>query len=183
MQPRPPIVVKPYAAIANDAPAAAAIEAVFFASSNTKSFADEAARAAFRERWLGRYLLLFPDCCFVAVDAVGNPVGYICGSLEDPARNHRFADQPHFAHFAHVTPDYPAQLHVNLADSARGHGIGRLLIDALVARAHAAAAPGIHAITSRGARNVGFYTANGFSEVAAATIGDKQLVFLGRNLR
>jgi hypothetical protein len=37
------------------------IDAVFFQSSNTQTFADAAARTAFRERWLGRYLSHDPD--------------------------------------------------------------------------------------------------------------------------
>ncbi|MDO9383645.1 MAG: GNAT family N-acetyltransferase [Hyphomicrobiaceae bacterium] len=175
--------VVPYAAVATDASVRAALDAVFFSSSHTKTFADDAARLAFRERWLGRYLQHFPDCCFVAIDVDGQAVGYICGSLQDPARDPRFADQPHFAHFADLTPAFPAQLHVNLAQAARGRGIGRLLIEALAAHASAAGAAGIHAISSRGARNLGFYAANGFTEAGSASIGDKELVFLGRSLR
>jgi GNAT superfamily N-acetyltransferase len=175
--------IVPYGAVAMDASIQAALDGVFFSSSHTKAFANDAARIAFRERWLGRFLDHFPDCCFVAIDTDGSAVGYICGSLQDPARDPRFADQPHFSHFAALTPAFPAQLHVNLAQAARGRGIGRLLIEALAAHASAAGAPGIHAISSRGARNLGFYAANGFTEAGSASIGGKELVFLGRSLR
>jgi GNAT superfamily N-acetyltransferase len=175
--------VVPYAAVATDPSVQAALDAVFFASSNTKTFESDAARLAFRDRWLGRFLEHFADCCFVAIDADGRAVGYICGSLQDPARDPCFADQAHFSHFAALTPAFPAQLHVNLAATARGRGIGRLLIEALAAHASAAGAPGIHAISSRGARNLGFYAANGFAEAGSASIGGKELVFLGRRLR
>lgn len=186
MSPRPhsqAYLIKPYAAVAEDAAVRVALDDVFFSSSNTKSFASDEARAVFRERWLDRYLRNLPDCCFVALDARGSAVGYIVGSLNDPAQDPLFADLPHFAAFAHLTPHYPAQLHVNLAEAARSQGIGQRLIATFVEHARAAGAPGVHAITSRGARNVRFYSANGFPEVGSAAIGDKELVFLARNLR
>ena len=37
------------------------IETIFFASSNVEQFDDAAERAAFRERWLGRYLDHWPE--------------------------------------------------------------------------------------------------------------------------
>ena len=175
--------VVPYTAVATDPTIQAALDEVFFTSSHTKTFASDTVRLAFRERWLGRYLEHFPDCCFVAIGADGGAAGYICGSLQDPARDPHFSDQPHFSRFAALTPIFPAQLHVNLAEAARGRGVGRLLIEALAAHASAAGAPGIHAISTRGARNLGFYAANGFAEAGSASIGGKELVFLGRSLR
>lgn len=176
------IEIVPYAQVAGDAAAMAALDDVFFSSSNTKSFPDEAARSAFRERWLGRYLTSFADSCFVAVTGTGDVAGYICGSLRDPARDPHFADQPHFAAFADVTPKYPAQLHVNVAEQLRGHGVGKLLIAAFVAHVRANGIHGAHAISSRGARNLPFYAANGFLEVSAATVNGHELVFLAREL-
>ncbi len=178
-----PVAIVSFSSVAGDAAAMAAIDHVFYSSSNTQSFPSETARLAFRERWLGRYLENVPECCFVAVAATGQAVGYICGSLHDPARDPLFADLPHFAAFAHLTPRFPAQLHVNLDASARGQGIGSRLIDTFVASVRAAGAPGVHAISSRGARNIGFYTANGFPEAGAAAMGGIELVFLARNLR
>ena len=61
------------------------IDGVFFASSNTQSFASEEARAVFRERWLGRYLTHDPAWAFVALDRERNVLGYLAGSLDDPA--------------------------------------------------------------------------------------------------
>jgi GNAT superfamily N-acetyltransferase len=159
-----------------------AIDRIFFASSNTKSFASEAARAAFRERWLGRYLTHFSPCCFVAADAGGGVIGYLVGSLEDPARDAAFADIAHFQTFSHLTARYPAQLHVNVDEDWRGHGIGAALVAAFVAHARSSAVPGVHIVTSRGARNVRFYERNGFREFDAAMAGGHELVFLGRSL-
>lgn len=174
--------IAPFVRHAANAASLAAIDRVFFASSNTNSFASERDRHAFRERWLGRYLERFPSCCLVATTGDDAVIGYLVGSLDDPARDPTFADLPHFQRFSDVTPHYPAQLHVNLHDDWRGRGIGTSLIDAFVAHADSAGSPGVHAITSRGARNVAFYAANGFAEVSHAAIDGKDLVFLGRSL-
>ncbi len=180
--PTAPIQVVPCIAVAADAAAMEAIDRIFFTSSATQTFADAEERAAFRERWLGRFLRDFPQSCFVAITRDVGPVGYICGSLLNPARDPRFADQPHFAAFADVTEAYPAQLHINVAAQARGQGVGRQLIEAFVAHARAEGAPGVHAVSARGFRNLDFYAANGFTEVPAASIHGRELVFLGRKL-
>lgn len=182
MTPANAVTIEPFAAIAGDASAMAALDEIFFATSLTKTFKDASARAAFRERWLGRYLTVYPECCFVAVSTSGVPLGYICGSLQDPSQDPVFADQSHFAAFTALTARYPAQLHINLGDGVRGRGIGGRLIATYVDFATAAGAPGVHAISSRGARNLTFYAANGFPEVGSATMSGKELVFLGRKL-
>ncbi len=61
-------------------------------------------------------------------------------------------------------------------------GIGAALIGAFADLASEAGAPGMHAVTSRGMRNVGFYLANGFEERGATTMNDRELVFLGRDV-
>jgi len=158
------------------------IDHVFFSSSLRQSFDSADDRAAFRERWLGRYLKHFPHLAWVARDATQRAVGYLVGSLDDPARDPLFSDLPFFAHFRTLTARYPAQLHVNLDAEWRGRGIGARLIDAFAAQARAAGAPGLHVVTSRGSRNVGFYLANGFMERGALKNDDVELLFLGREL-
>ncbi len=160
----------------------AEIDTVFFASSARQSFADEEEKAAFRQRWLGRYLEHFPDLGFVATTPDDEIVGYVIGSLDDPARDPLFADLDFFAHFRDLTPRYPAQLHVNLAAEYRGHGVGARLVDAFIEQARAASAPGVHVVTTRGMRNVGFYFANQFFERGSARFEGRELLFLGRDL-
>lgn len=158
------------------------IDHVFFSSSLRQSFASAEEKVEFRERWLGRYLEHFPQHAWVACDESRRVVGYLVGSLDDPARDPLFADLPFFAYFGTLTARYPAQLHVNLDAARRGRGIGARLVDAFVAQARAAGAPGVHVVTTRGARNVGFYLANGFTERGALKRGDAELLFLGRAL-
>lgn len=160
----------------------AAVDDIFFQSSNTQLFSSNEARQQFRDKWLGRYLRHYGDCCFIALDQDSRPVGYIAGSLTDPARDPVFADMPHYGAFAHVTERFPAQLHINVHEDARGKGVGRKLIEVFAAHALAKKAKGIHAITSRGSRNIRFYQANGFREAACTLVNNRELVFLARSL-
>lgn len=158
------------------------LDAIFFEASNTKSFANDDVRAAFRERWLGRYLAHDPHWAYVALGDHGEVAGYLVGCLEDPARTGRFSDIEYFARFASLTAKYPAHLHVNLGAAYRGSGIGSLLVQRFCADAAAAGSTGVHVVTSRGARNVGFYARNGFHEAGCDGVGAKEVVFLAKAL-
>lgn len=164
------------------AAALSAIDAIFFASSNTQSFASEEIRRAFRERWLGRYLVHDPDHAWVALAHDGRVIGYLVGAFDDPAQAPRFGDIAYFAELASATRHYPAHLHVNLAVEARGAGVGSELVRAFVRSVEKAGLPGVHIVTSRAARNVGFYTRLGFLERAGVLYRGHPLVMLGRDL-
>jgi GNAT superfamily N-acetyltransferase len=155
---------------------------VFFSSSRRQSFESDEEKAEFRERWLGRYLAHFPHYALVALDGERHVVGYLVGSLDDPARDPLFADLTFFPHFSALTPRWPAQLHVNLDAGWRGRGIGARLVAAFSDLARTGGAPGVHVVTTRGARNVGFYLANGFVERGALAGDGHELLFLGRDL-
>jgi ribosomal protein S18 acetylase RimI-like enzyme len=157
------------------------IDGIFFASSNTKTFASDDVRAAFRERWLGRYLRHDADFAFLAQTHEGRVVGYLVGAIDDPAVATRFGDIGYFASLADQTRRYPAHLHVNISPEFRNQALGARLIERFVAAARAAGATGVHVVTSEGAANVSFYNRNGFSEVARAGPGGS-LVFLARAL-
>jgi GNAT superfamily N-acetyltransferase len=158
------------------------VEAIFFEASATKAFASEAERGAFRERWLGRYLEHYPEYAYLALGEDGAVAGYLVGSIVDPARTPLFADIGYFARFAALTADFPAQLHVNLAPCRRGQGIGAALVETFAEDARRAGAPGVHVVTGRGMRNIGFYEANGFREAGAMRENGRDLVFLARSL-
>lgn len=157
------------------------LDAIFFQSSNTKTFPNAAARGAFRERWLGRYLTSYPEWFYVAL-ANGSIAGYLAGCLDDPARRPLFDDIALFKTFAHLTAAYPAHLHVNLAPEHRSAGIGSLLIERFCEDARRAGAPGVHVMTGKFARNVSFYVRNGFREIAGTGEGASAVVFLARKL-
>ena len=151
-----------------------ALDAIFFESSATKSFADEAQRRAFRERWLGKYLADESEWAYAALTREGTLAGYLVGSLGEPDG---------LEDFAAASTDYPAHVHVNLAPAYRNRGIGAKLIAAFAADASRAGARGMHVVTSADARNVRFYERAGFREVARTHTGGRELVFLGRHLK
>lgn len=163
------------------------LEAIFYEASATKSFVSDTERAAFQERWLGRYLTHDPRWFYVALapGAIGNSgvvAGYLAGALDDPARTSRFADIGYLPELAALTARYPAHLHINLAPQFRSRGWGERLIAAFFEDARAAGAPGVHVVTGRGVRNVRFYTGCGFVEVGSVIWRDRELVMLGRTL-
>lgn len=166
--------------LAPDARHTARITDIFYGASATRSFASEVARAAFEERWLGRYLSHDPDLVHVALSADGEVVGYLVAATDDPARAPRFSDIAYFKDAAAVTVRFPAHLHINLDEGWRGAGIGQALIEALVVELCRRGVPGVHVVTGRQSRNVSFYRRAGFAEVAALEWDGKPLVMLGR---
>jgi GNAT superfamily N-acetyltransferase len=176
------VAIRPFRERACDARALAALDRIFFEASATKAFANAAARGAFRERWLGRFLVHWPEAAFLAIDGAGEVLGYVVGALGDPARDLRFADIAYFADLSDLTTRYPAHLHINLAAEARNRGIGGRLITAFCDHARAAGAPGVHLVTSAASRNRSFYAREGF--VLLRTLGEpgREIVMLGRAL-
>lgn len=179
---RPDVVITPYLAAGDVEGLTDRLDRIFFEASATRSFPDEAARAAFRERWLGRYLRHWPGEALLAFAPGPELAGYLVGCLHSPADATVLADIDYFKTFAHLVRDYPAHLHVNLAPEYRGHGIGSRLIAAFVCQAAAAGLAGVHVVTGKGMRNVGFYERNGFALRGEASVGGRTLILLGRRL-
>jgi GNAT superfamily N-acetyltransferase len=156
----------------------AQVEAIFWETS-ARTFVAGPERDAFRERWLGRYLQGGSDVVLLALVGGDTVAGYLVGALQDPAEQPRFADIGYFrTAFAALTKRFPAHLHINLAAAFRCQGIGAKLIEAFAARAKLAGAPGMHVVTGKGMRNVGFYARCGFTERATAPWNGRQIVFL-----
>jgi GNAT superfamily N-acetyltransferase len=168
-----PVVIRRWPDVPHGKRLMAELDAIFFEASNTKSFASAAARAAFRERWFGRYLTQHPRCAYLAMAADGTVAGYLVGALHEGSG---------YDGFAAVAAAYPAHLHVNLAPVFRNLGIGAALIEAFAKDAKDAGVAGMHVVTSAGARNVRFYERVGFRERARTVVNGRELVFLGRRL-
>jgi GNAT superfamily N-acetyltransferase len=160
------------------------VEAIFFDSSAVQSFASEAARKEFRERWLDRYLERWPGEVFVAEASDGATAGYLVGFIGDAAREPAFADIPYFRDFKRQSATFPAHLHINVAEAWRNRGLGALLIEAFCAHAAAAGVAGVHVVTGEFSRNVRFYERCGFDMRgrAASPWNGSPIVLLGRRL-
>lgn len=159
------------------------IDAIFFEASG-RSFEPGPAREAFHERWLGRFITDEADHFFLAISGHG-VIGYLAGCLDDPATSSRFADLGYYRDraFQQASALYPASLHVNVAAGQRGSGIGKLLVEAFAIHARDSGAPGMHLVTGKGARNIGFYRASGFSEAAHVDWGGASRLMMVRALR
>jgi GNAT superfamily N-acetyltransferase len=160
----------------------AEIERIFFDASGRTDFADDSERAAFRERWLGRYLLHDRAHAFVARADGGCVAGYVVGCLDDPAANARFSDLSYFADLADLTARYPAHLHINLDPAWRSQGIGARLVETFAGHAEALGAAGVHIVTGAAARNVSFYRRCGFAPLRTCEWEGGVVLFMGRTL-
>ena len=159
-----------------------AVDALFFDASNTQAFSSDEEKSAFREVWLGRYIRNHPEHFYIATSDIGDVLGYLAGSPDNPAETALFSDIDYFKLFEKECVQYPAQLHINIAPSARGLGVGRALIDAYATQCAQDGVSGCHVVTRVGADNVGFYLACGFHEVARAhwAARDRDLILLGK---
>jgi GNAT superfamily N-acetyltransferase len=157
------------------------VETIFFQASG-RSFAPGPERDAFRQRWLGRYLEHAGDIVLLALVAE-TVAGYLVGSLDNPAEQDRFLDLDYYrTHFAVPCRRFPAHLHINLAPAFRSRGIGAALIETFATQAAAAGAAGVHVVTGKGMRNVGFYERCGFVAIDSAPWNGREVIFLGKDL-
>lgn len=160
----------------------AQLDRVFFESSATRDFADNRERAAFRERWLGRYLIHFAGDAFVALDEGGGVAGYLAGCLDSAGALPLFADVGYYAAVEGDFAAYPAHLHVNVGERWRGGGIGGRLVEAFASHCVGRGIGGIHAVTSAGSRAARFYQRCGFTPVRSLDWQGRDLVVMGRRL-
>lgn len=158
------------------------VRTIFYEASGTQSFASEAERHVFEERWLGRYLSHDAGLFHLLEMEGGRIAGYLAGSLDDPALAPRFRDIGYFEELAPLTARFPAHLHINLAPDVRSKGLGRRLISAFLEDCRTAGIAGCHVVTGRGVRNVRFYGANGFSEQGSVMWNGRELIFLAHAL-
>lgn len=144
--------------------------------------------------YLGPYVELEPELAFV-VRAAGDPVGYVVATADTaafaaaceerwwpPLRAHYRAHPPRpgsaDARLVRLVEEgvdtdggwlaaYPAHLHVNLLEPARGAGAGRALLTRLVAALEERGVPGLHLeVASANTNAVAFYRHLGFAVVA-----------------
>lgn len=162
--------------------ARAAVDDIFFITSRTQSFSSEAARTAFHERWLGRYLENWPDLCFIAENEAGDITGYLAGCPDNPVLSPDFADHRYYTLFEDECRTFPAHLHINVHPDHRGEGVGRALIERFASACRSRGCGGLHAITADGDPNNRFFENCGLAVRARGDWNGKGLIFCGRAL-
>jgi GNAT superfamily N-acetyltransferase len=153
------------------------IEAIFFDSAATQSFASEAERTTYCDLWLGRYVWHCPEAFLIARGPSGEVAGYLAGALfsnKEPLPGPDYYD----GFPAGLIAAYPAHLHVNVRHDHRGRNVGSTLIDAFRAICRAHDVGGLHAVTAAGSRAAAFFMRCGLEERATADWRRHRLAYL-----
>ncbi|NBO39549.1 GNAT family N-acetyltransferase [bacterium] len=158
------------------------VEAIFFESSVKKTFASAEERDAFRFKYLDWYAKKHSECFFLAVDPDLKVLGYICGSPQTLSAPELAVLHPWFSLFASEFAEFPAHLHINCSESARGKGIGSTLLNVFENYLRSMSVAGVHLVTAPDARNVGFYEKNGYEFTKTAEWKTSQLFLMGKKL-
>jgi GNAT superfamily N-acetyltransferase len=145
------------------------VSEIFFEASTKKDFKDQIEKDAFFWKYVGFYLVNFPEYAWIAVND-GKVLGYVLGMprTQDPDL---YAIQPHLKAFEEHFKLYPAHLHVNCHIDARGKGVGRKLVLRLLTQLKAQGISGLHIMTGLTSDNKIFYQKLGFDfEIAKNSI-------------
>lgn len=155
------------------------LRAIFFESSNRKTFADQKARDDFFETWVGYYLRHCSDQTLLAVEG-SLVLGYLTGCFDtNAALSELESKQPFLREFIDLFAKFPAHLHINCAEHARGKGVGSALIQKFKSECMEQRLAGVHIITSPNSRNVSFYKKNGFIDTTEKTRNSTVHLFMG----
>jgi GNAT superfamily N-acetyltransferase len=158
------------------------IDDIFFQSSAKREFCSPEEKQAFREMSLDRYIEKHRSSFFVALDAEGRAVGYLAGCLENPKTLSHFNDVAYFRSIEDICRDYPAHLHVNIAEGYRNRGLGTALVGRFVEWAKLHSVKGLHLVTSSTARSIPFYRRSGFIQLRTFPWNSGISVCMGRKL-
>jgi GNAT superfamily N-acetyltransferase len=151
-------------------------------SSATRDFSSQEEKQAFREMSLGQYIEKHRSSFFVALTDAGRAVGYLAGCLENPITLSHFNDVAYFRSIEDICRDYPAHLHVNVAEPYRNRGLGTALVGRFVEWAKLHSLEGIHIVTSSTARSIPFYRRSGFIQLRTFPWNSGISVCMGRKL-
>ncbi|NBX18488.1 MAG: GNAT family N-acetyltransferase [Proteobacteria bacterium] len=158
------------------------VDEIFFESSPKKSFASASEREAFKFKYLDWYSQNLPQYFLVALGEKSEVLGYVCG-VADTRRHEDLAGlHPWFEIFEDCYPQFPAHLHINCAESARGRSIGSTLLAVFESCLRSDGVAGVHLVTSPDARNVGFYDKNGYKFTKTMNWKDSKLLLMGKSL-
>jgi ribosomal protein S18 acetylase RimI-like enzyme len=152
---------------------------IYFESSSRKDFQDAADKEKFFEKYLGFYLTHYPDHVWVARD--GKILGYmVAAPVTQDTEFYRI--QPHLQIFEKYLADYPAHLHVNFHQDARGLGLGSKLFSEVEKDFQRMKIRGIHIMTGPDSRNKSFYERLGFNFEVTLDFMGTPILMMGKSL-
>jgi ribosomal protein S18 acetylase RimI-like enzyme len=155
-----------------------ALERIFFETSTRKIFNSEKDRAEFRYRYLDLYLKN-PEWVWVALDSKQNVLGYLV--VQAHTSDEVFTLVPSLNAFRNsIVSLYPAHLHINITESARGLALGSQMLKHMEEALKSEAVKGVHLVTTSQSRNVSFYQKNGYETVASSEVNGIMLMMLGK---
>lgn len=158
------------------------IDEVFFESSPKKNFASAAEREAFKYKYLDWYAQTYPQLFLIALADNSDVMGYICGVPDTRLHPNLAALHPWFEIFEDCYSRFPAHLHINCAEAARGRGMGSTLLTVFENHLQTDGVKGVHLVTAPDARNVGFYDKNGYKFTKTAQWKGTSLLLMGKSL-
>jgi ribosomal protein S18 acetylase RimI-like enzyme len=147
------------------------------------------------EVYVGPYVVLDGGIGFTVLDEDGVPAGYVLAAFDtrpfeaeaeekwwpplrdrypDPGEDRTTADEEMMFLIHHpevasddVVKEYPAHLHIDLLPHMQGRGVGRTMIDRLLAELSERQVLGVHlGADPRNERAIGFYQALGFRHLS-----------------
>jgi GNAT superfamily N-acetyltransferase len=165
------VIIRPYQTGDHEA-----VQEIFWETTTRTQFASINERVEFQEKYLESYLSQIS----LVAELNSVVVGYIVAAPTTSQDGAYWSE--HLSLFADLYERYPAHLHVNCAEEARGHGIGSRLVERLESDLTGLGVGGLHLITLAGARNVSFYQKLGFLHKVERLWNGKPLLFLGKTL-
>jgi GNAT superfamily N-acetyltransferase len=165
------VIIRPYKTLDHEA-----VQEIFWETTTRTQFASINERVDFQEKYLESYLTQLA----LVAELKGQVVGYIVASISTDSDGAYWSE--HLSLFEDLYHRYPAHLHINCAEEARGNGVGSLLVEKLEADLKVIGVGGLHLITLAGARNVSFYQKLGFNHKVERLWNGKPLLFLGKTL-
>jgi N-acetylmuramic acid 6-phosphate (MurNAc-6-P) etherase/ribosomal protein S18 acetylase RimI-like enzyme len=163
--------------------------------------------------YVGPYIVLQPDYALVLEDTQGKICGYALGtpdtkkffdryetiwrprlaaSFEPPTGDSVQWTRADAVHNSYHHPDYyivpqyetyPAHMHIDLLEEARGKGIGRKMLEEVMSRLRANGIPGVHlGVSINNESAMAFYRKLGFSEICRVGVIPDGTVYMGKTL-
>jgi GNAT superfamily N-acetyltransferase len=158
------------------------IDDIFFEASAKRDFRSHEEKQSFREVSLGRYIAKHRDSFFVALNIAGRAIGYLAGCLENPMSLEHFNDIAYFGYIDDICQNYPAHLHINIAEQYRSRGVGAALVERFANWAKLHSVIGVQLVTSSTSRSIPFYRRLGFTELRTFPWNCGTAVCMGRQL-